>query len=88
MVKAALVQLPESWVAGISTVAGPAATVVEVGEPPVPEVVAVEPPAAVVDVDPAVVVEVELPAAVVDVDPPAAVVVVEPLDDPVAAGRA
>jgi hypothetical protein len=63
MVKAALVQLPDCWVLGMSTVAGPATTGAVVEDP-----VAAAPPAAVVEVDP--------PAAVVAVEPPAPLVVV------------
>ena len=61
MVNEELVQLPESWVAGMSTVGGPGATVVAVDPPAAVVEVAVDPPAAVVEVA---------------VDPPAAVVVV------------
>jgi hypothetical protein len=78
MVNAGLVQLPACWVAGTSTVAGPAATGAAV--------VAVVPPAAVVAVvPPAAVVAVAPPAAVVAVAPPAAVVAVAL---PAAGGRA
>jgi len=79
MVKAGLVQLPDIWVAGMSTVAGPtAADEVGVEEPVAPPVAAVVDvlPAAVVVVDPLDVPAAapgDLPAAtVVDVEEPAA----------------